>query len=237
MSTRPASAETLPPGLFIAGTDTGVGKTWVTSLIARQCAARKIRVGVYKPIASGVTAEEPERQDAWQLWDAAGRPESLEDVCPISLAAPLAPHLAARLEGRTLDPESLLQGARRWAQYDLLLVEGCGGLMSPVTEDWYTADLAYELGYPLLMVAANRLGAINQTLQSLITAAAFRDGLDVRGVVLNDCDNRSDDASRASNFGELQARCGAPVLAHLKWQQATSEVDWSRLAARPVRRN
>lgn len=236
MPARRNSSDRLPPGLFVAGTDTGVGKTWVAAQIARQCVAKKLRVGVYKPISSGVADMDSEQQDAWQLWDAAGRPQSLEDVCPVSLAAPLSPHLAARLEGRAIDPESLLDGVRRWSDYDLLIVEGAGGLMSPVTDDWYTADLAYELGYPVLVVAANRLGVINQTLQTLITAAAFRDGLDVCGVVLNDCDDRSD-ASRDSNFDELKLRCGSPVLAHFKWQQVTSDVDWARLAATPIARD
>ena len=96
-------------------------------------------------------------------------------------AAPLAPHLAARAEGRRVDPQLLRTGLEFWREScDIVLVEGAGGLMSPVSDDDYNADLADEFGYPLIIVAANVLGTINATLQTLIVADTFRDGLDDR---------------------------------------------------------
>lgn len=238
MSDESSSSPEFPPGLFIAGTDTEVGKTWVAAAIARACHARGLRVGVYKPVASGAAADAPESQDGWLLWQAAGCPRTLADVCPQTFSAPLAPHLAARREGRAVDADRLLQGLEAWRDCDLVIVEGVGGLMSPVTEDWYTADLASEFGYPVVVVAANRLGVINQTLQTLITAAAFRDGLDVVGVVLNEMQPIAADASSSSNAEELAARCVPPLLAHLPWQDphALEKVDWMQLAA-PRRSN
>ena len=108
------------------------------------------------------------------MWEAAGRPGTLEQVCPQTFAAPLAPHLAARAEGRRVDPQLLRDGIQFWRETsDVVLVEGAGGLMSPMSDDDYNADLAAEFGYPLVVVAANVLGTINATLQTLITASTY----------------------------------------------------------------
>lgn len=108
--------------------------------------------------------------------------------------------------------------------------------MSPVGDEEYAADLALDFGYPLIVVAPNVLGVINQTLQTLITAATFRDGLPVAGVVLNDVQpaNPESDPSLLSNLTELQLRCVPPVLCHLKWHSPafTPNVDWWGIANR-----
>jgi len=168
------------PGLFITGTDTEVGKTYVAALIARSLRAAGRRVGVYKPAASGCREVEGElaADDAVLLWEAAGRPGELDRVCPQRFRAALAPHLAAREEGKELDPDLLRTGIEYWrARSDVVVVEGAGGLMSPLGDDEYVADLANDLGFPLVIVARNSLGTINHTLQTLIAAATFRDGL------------------------------------------------------------
>ena len=91
-------------------------------------------------------------------------------------AEPLAPHLAAKAEGRRVDAALLRSGIRYWQEHsEIVLIEGAGGLMSPLTDDEYNADLAYDLGHPLIVVAPNRIGAINQALLTLI-AAATSDG-------------------------------------------------------------
>jgi dethiobiotin synthetase len=168
------------PGLFITGTDTGVGKTYVATRIAAALVQRGYRVGVYKPAASGCVRRGRQllSEDAAALWEAAGKPGRLAAVCPQRFAAPLAPHLAARAVGRQIDRDLLRRGLDYWRRRsDVVLVEGAGGLMSPLSEADYVADLAAEFGLPLVVVVANQLGAINQTLQTLITAAAFRHGL------------------------------------------------------------
>ena len=98
------------------------------------------------------------------------------------------------------------------------------------------ADLADDFGFPLVVVAANRLGVINQTLQTLITAATFRDSLAVAGVVLNDLRGDTGDPSVTTNRRELEQRCVPPLLAHVAWQAKSmeAEVDWYALAAAPV---
>ncbi len=220
------------PGLFITGTDTNVGKTYVTALIAKQLVAAGKRVGVYKPAASGCLGDETD--DPFVLWDAAGRPATIDAVCPQRFAAPLAPHLAARAEGKEVDVELLRSGLDFWRdRSDIILVEGIGGLMSPVSDDEYVADLAYDFGFPLIVVAPNMLGVINQTLQTLITASTFRDGLDVVGIVLNDLHRARDshDPSARSNAAELAARCIPRILATVG-EDFDRAVDWMSLAER-----
>ncbi len=223
-------------GLFITGTDTEIGKTYVTALIAKTLRAAGRNVGVYKPAASGCREESGRlvADDALAVWEAAGRPGALEEVCPQIFAAPMAPHLAARAEGRQLDADLLRRGLDVWLdRSEIVLVEGAGGLMTPVSDEEYVADLAYDLGFPLLVVTANRLGTINHTLQTLITAAAFREGLDVAGIVLNHPTAPTGDASLGSNRQEIADRALVPVLAEVLWQQDqfTEPVDWFSLAA------
>jgi dethiobiotin synthetase len=232
MEPRPAR------GLFVTGTSTEVGKTYVGALIARALAADGYRVGVYKPAASGCEQQGDSliAADAQLLWEAAGKPGQLEAVCPQRFAAPLAPHLAAREEGREIDAKLLREGLAYWHdRCDVVLVEGAGGLMSPMGDDDYVADLAEEFGYPLVVVAANELGVINQTLQTLITAATFRDGIAVAGVVLNDARGPTADISAASNRQQLEQHCVPPILAHVPWQaeSITPPVDWFAVAGPP----
>lgn len=237
------------PGLFITGVDTGVGKTYVASLIARRLRAEGRKVGVYKPAASGCARQGGRlvSDDAVALWNAAGRPGEFDRVCPQCFEAPLAPHLAARAEGRRLDADLLRRGLEYWRERsEIILVEGSGGLMSPLGDDEYVADLAEEFGFPLVVVSRNVLGTICQTLQTLITAAVYRGGVDgtlplrgkrfsdgqtagatpnhsgrglfTAGVVLNHLTAPSaDDASLPQNRGELAARCVPPILAEVGW--------------------
>ena len=224
------------PGLFITGTDTEVGKTYVGERIARWLVAAGYRVGVYKPVASGCRRQHGEllSDDACALWHAAGRPGELAAVCPQRFEAPLAPPVAARRTHGKVDARRLRSGLAYWLdRSDIVLVEGVGGLMSPVSDEDYVADLAYEFGFPLVIVAPNVLGVINQTLQTLVTAATFREGIDVAGIVLNDVlAPESQDASSATNLSELQAHAVPPVLARLGWNADgfRPAVDWFELA-------
>ena len=156
----------------------------------------------------------------------------MDDVCPQKFLAPLAPHVAAQEEGREVDPERLIEGIEAWADFDFVLVEGAGGLMTPLHEELYVADVAEAMRYPLVVVAANRIGVINQTLQTLIAAATFRDGLSVAGVILNDVTEQHVDESRHTNEDELVARSVPPLLARVAHgdTSALATIDWQRLA-------
>ncbi len=224
-----------PRGLFVTASDTEVGKTYVTSLIVKSLVASGYRVGVYKPTATDCVFDGRQlvSEDAVALWEAAGRPLSLDCVCPQRFKAPISPHLSARSEGRELDPELLRSGISAWAdECDVVIVEGAGGLMTPVSDDEYVADIAYDLGYPLIVVVPNMLGAINQTLQTLVVANCFRDGLEVAGVVLNDSQIFEGDQSIESNRFEIARRAQVPVLSRLGYEAARfdDEIDWGALA-------
>ena len=228
-----------PHGLFITGTDTEVGKTYVAALIVKQLVAAGHRVGAYKPVASDCIADGRQlvSEDAVALWEAAGRPLSLDAVCPHRFQAPLAPHLAARSEGRELDAEALRRGIEPWAdECDVIIVEGAGGLLSPISDDEYFADLAYDFGYPSVVVAPNVIGAINQSLSALIAATCFRGGLPLAGIVLNDSRSFDDDPSIESNREEIASRALAPVLTRLRHEGEAfdDQVDWMEVARNPV---
>ena len=198
-----------PGGLFVTGNDTDVGKTYVAAMIARAAAAQGLRVGIYKPAASGCQRRDGElfSDDALLLWQAAGSPGDLARVCPQRFAAPIAPDLAARAEGRELDPAPLRDGLDFWRERsDFVIVEGAGGLMSPMGDEEYVADLAHDFGYPLVVVAQNRIGVINQTLQTMIVAMTFRDGLKIAGIVLNGAAPAEGDPSLATNREQLEMR-------------------------------
>jgi dethiobiotin synthetase len=218
-------------GLFITGTNTEVGKTYVAALIARALRVGGHTVGVYKPVASGCRIEDDQTisDDAVELWQAAGRPGTLQQVCPQRFLAPLAPHLAAKAEGKRIDAALLRDGLKYWlANSDIVLVEGVGGLMSPLGEEEYVADLAAEFDYPLVVVSLNELGTINATLQTLMAAASYKAGLPVAGVVLNNARAADDDASLSSNRAELAGRCAQPLLGEVAFgaEQFDSHVDW-----------
>ena len=168
-------------GLFVTGTDTDVGKTAVAVAILRQLAAAGHRVGAYKPVASGGA---PATGDAAALWQAAGRPLSLAEVCPQAFSAALAPPRAARAEGRQVDERLLRAGFEPWATAGgVVVVEGAGGLFSPLGERSLNADLARDLRLPLVVVDAARLGAIGRSLA--LVRAARAEGLAVAAVVLS----------------------------------------------------
>lgn len=214
--------------LFVTGTDTEIGKTYIASSIVRRCVEHGLRVGVYKPVASGcepdATGEQASNgelvsEDAVSLWRAAGCPEPLARVCPQRFAAPLAPPAAAAAEGTTVDRQRMIDGARWWLdRCDLLIVEGAGGLMSPLADDCFNAELAVSLAATLVVVAANRLGVINHTLQTLIAAKHF--GLPVAGIILNELSSESSsgsDASTDTNAAALRRYADAPLLAEVRY--------------------
>lgn len=203
-----------PPGFFVTASDTGVGKTFVAAALARSLVAAGKRVGVYKPVASGCEMRDgrPFSDDAAMLWEAAGKPGDFAQVCPQSFAAALAPSLAARMEGKNVDQQLLRTGLDIWRERsDFLIVEGAGGLLSPLSDDDLNADLARDVGLPLVIVIANRIGAINQALLTLLAAKEYQ--LPVAGVILNDIAGLadSDDPSRTSNLTELSRLVDVPV--------------------------
>ncbi len=170
-------------GLTILGTDTDVGKTYVACRIIESLVRAGVAVGAYKPVASG--APTLEQSDGFQLWKATGQRGSLDEVNPQRFFAPLAPPVAAELEGRQVSDTLIKKGAEYLAgRCEFLLVEGAGGLMSPISWTMSNATLALELKFPIVLVSENRLGVVSQVLTTLVAAKAL--GLEVCCVVLNE---------------------------------------------------
>lgn len=213
------------PGLFVVGTDTGVGKTVVASSIARSWRAAGHRVGVLKPVASGARSE-GERlisDDAERLIEAIGGGVSQEHVAPILFEEPLAPSVAARRQGKPLLMAEVIRAVDEslawWeTRAEVMVVEGVGGLLCPLAEGSTIADLAIALDFPLVIVAHRGLGTLNHTL--LTVEAARSRSLRIAGVILNGSRPTTDPAAEASNFEELSLRLdGVAILAEWPHQQ------------------
>ena len=170
-------------GLFVTGTDTGVGKTVVAAAILAALRQRGERVSAFKPVLTG-TDEPPDA--AWPPDDALlARAAGMrsQDVAPARFGPPVSPHLAAALAGAPLDPAARRGAfAGRAAEADVVIAEGVGGLLVPLAPDYLVRDLARDLGLPLVIAARPGLGTINHTLLTL--KAARGAGLTVAGVVL-----------------------------------------------------
>lgn len=200
---------------FITGTDTGVGKTYVTALMLKALRDRGVDAVGCKPVCSG------ERGDAEVLAAASGGMD-VDVVNPVWMKSPLAPYVAGLLENRELKAAELLEPCRRLlADHETVLVEGVGGWEVPLAPGLRVADLAAELGLPVVVVAANKLGALNHTL--LTVQAVKARGLDCHGVVFNQLEDELDTAA-ITNKGVIEDLCGVPLLAHVIHGQDTIEM-------------
>lgn len=230
-------------GLFITGTDTGVGKTHIACEIVRELRAAGHRVGAFKPACSGAVIgsnSQPSWDDVERLRGALGRDVSDDQLCPQRFLAPLAPPVAARQETRTVDLDAIQHGLDRWrSECDIVIVEGAGGLLCPLTDERTMADLAAQFEFPLLIVARLELGTINHTL--LTVEVARQRGLPLAGIVFNEPMPPMTDHSSATNAAEVAARCDVPILAIQQFDstgwlsrfgQAT-QLDWWTLAGVP----
>jgi dethiobiotin synthetase len=171
----------VPRGLFVTGTDTGVGKTLISAALLRHARRLGLVPIPFKPAETGCT---PEPADARALWRAAAPPVPAAEICLYALRLPVAPAAAAEAEGVRIDLEQIAERAGALAALgDLLIVEGAGGLLVPYADDATGADIARRLGLPVLVVARTALGTVNHTALTLREAA--RAGLEVAGLILN----------------------------------------------------
>lgn len=200
-------------GLFITGTDTAVGKTYLGCLLARELTLAGHRVGVMKPAESGAN------NDAELLRSASGSRAAMTEIRPYHFKAALAPGLAAELEKKTLKLSKIASAYKKLQKgQDGVLVEGAGGLMVPLAGEALVADLASQLGLPLLIVARPGLGTINHSLLTL--AEARRRGLKVAALVLNG-KFKASDASVGGNARAIACFGKVPVIGPLAWGAKT----------------
>ena len=202
---------------FVTGTDTDVGKTFVTALLTRSLRRAGFDTVAMKPVSCG------EPGDTSEIRAAADNALSPGEVTPISYAAPLAPIEAARLEGRTFDPEDILRVFRRLKNtHRSLLVEGVGGWLVPLSHDYSSADLAKAMNLPVLLVVRNRLGSINHTLLTL--ESIRHHGLSCGGIVLNNHPADIGDSSRKGNRRLIPELSSVPLLFEISSGQTELEL-------------
>lgn len=200
-------------GIFITGTDTGVGKTVVTAAVARHLAQRGLSVGVMKPVETGVSDGSREWTDAYRLRSAAGLDDLLERISPYQFSKPLAPLAAAREAGKTIVLQDIVRSVDEMATHHAMtLVEGVGGVLVPMAPGWDVRDLIQHLGLPVIVVGRSGLGGINHA-RLTIEALRLRQS-QVLALVLNE---------------------SRPVSSAIEWEQArTTQSLLRELSAVPV---
>ena len=214
MSTKQTDEFTEARGLFVTGTDTEVGKTVIAGGIAHILKEQGQRVGVFKPVASGCQVDRQGlvSQDAEFLAHCANSPESLEHICPVRYREPLAPEVAVQRGAQPMDLKSVRTYYNRLvAEKDVVIVEGIGGLLVPLAEELTVADLAVQIGLPLLIVARPGLGTINHTL--LTVEVARSRGLQLAGIVINSYVADTASVAEETNAAAIERASGVKVLA------------------------
>ena len=203
-------------GIFITGTDTGVGKTVVAAALASYLKSNGLDVGVMKPIHTGcrLIKSKPMGEDTQLLMHAARVQAAAELVTPYCLKYPLSPWMASQLEGINLKLSVLLKAYHQLRQrYTFLVVEGIGGLAVPITARLTVMDLALRFGLPLLVVARPGLGTLNHTKLTLAYAKAKK--IPVIGVILNQTQNHKTGLAEKNNPAALTAFCKVPILGNI----------------------
>lgn len=206
---------------FVTGTDTEVGKTFATCALLHVARQQNLKALGMKPVAAGVDAD-GRNEDVEKLIAASSVAAPRELVNPYCFESPVAPHIAAAIEGRPIDPARIAAVARDLAaDADLLLVEGVGGFRVPLGDDVDTADLAVRLDLPVILVVGLRLGCLNH---ALLTAEAIRSrGLKLAGWIANSVDPEM--AWPDENISALKERLPAPLLGILPWTPSRNPAD------------
>lgn len=200
------------PGIFITATDTGVGKTVVAAGLALALKDRGIRVGVMKPVATGCYGNDGHliSQDAVYLLEAAENDNPVW-ASPSRYRNPLAPSVAAMIEKREVDLKQIRRAYQELQkEYDFIIVEGVGGLMVPLTKDYFVSHLIREFKLPVVIVSRATLGTINHTLLT-VDAAAVR-GFDIRGIIFNRIPKANFSLAEITNPKVIHELTSIPIL-------------------------
>ncbi len=202
-------------GIFITGTDTNIGKTWLSVRLIQALKKQGFNVTPRKPVESGWDSD-ISKTDAWKLANAANKLDQLDAICPNRFTQAISPARAAMIKGCQLSISKLAKQCHYIQEQDntdeFLIVEGAGGFYSPLTQDGLNSDLAHTLGLPVLLVAENRLGCINQVLLSTVAIKAA--SLQTVLVVLNNLTAKTEAEVLLGkdNLEDLRALLECPVI-------------------------
>ncbi|MGB2601120.1 MAG: dethiobiotin synthase [Candidatus Omnitrophota bacterium] len=206
--------------IFITGTDTEVGKTVITGLLARTLSENGVNVITQKWVQTGCSDLSGDIAEHMKFMGSGT--ESIEkygqDMVPYTFEFPSSPHLAAFMEKKVIDPKKIEKAFIRLAEnFDFVVVEGTGGLMVPINDEVMIVDIVKELDLPVLIVAENRLGAINQTM---LTVEALRErGLRITGIVFNRLTGDGDETVLKDNPRIIESLTGIEVLGELGYEK------------------
>jgi dethiobiotin synthetase len=206
-------------GLFITGTDTGVGKTYVACGIAKTLRRQGIDVGVMKPAETGCRMRNGQLFpiDAINLVRAVGVRDALELINPYRFSAPLAPFVAADAEGTRINSHKILECSRILSKrHDFMIIEGAGGIMVPLTQDYLYLDLAADLRLPIVIVARPCLGTINHTLLTISVIKKRR--LKIAGIVINYSKDWKNGLAEKMSPAAIQVISGIKILGVMRYR-------------------
>lgn len=196
-------------GFFVTGTDTGVGKTIISCGLAAVLKEKKVDVGVFKPLLSGISRNHPE-SDTSLLKQMSQTSLSYEDITPFAFKEPLAPYVAAKLEGKVVDIEDVLRCWERIRErHEYFIVEGAGGISVPLGENFLVSDLIKALQLPIVIVARPNLGTVNHIFLTVQYAKSM--GLTIAGIVINGISDHPDSAEK-TNPKLIEELCDVPIL-------------------------
>ncbi len=228
-------------GCFVTGTDTGVGKTLVSAALVHQLAAAGLRAAGMKPLAAGAEMRDGQlwNDDVAMLTAQASVALPVDLICPLMFREAAAPHIAATLEDRRIELDTVMAAYRQLSeQAEALVVEGVGGFRVPLNDERDTADLATAMQLDVILVVGLRLGCLNH---ALLTAEAIASrGLTLAGWVANQIDPEM--PHQAANLDTLSRRLPAPLLGVVRWMpvpsaaEAAASIDPSRLPGWPAPR-
>jgi adenosylmethionine-8-amino-7-oxononanoate aminotransferase len=197
-------------GIFITGTDTGIGKTVVSAGLALSLKQKGLDVGIMKPLQSGG------REDTDFLIKALGAKDEIELINPCYFKKPLAPLIASEVEDIRIDILSIKNAFDELSKrHDIVIVEGIGGLLVPITEDYFVSDLILELDIPVIIVSRPELGTINHTL--LTAKHAKESGMDIIGIIFNETKKRRKGLAEKTNPSIIEKLSGVPILGTLSY--------------------
>lgn len=212
ISKRPAG-QAVVTAIFVTGTDTGVGKTYVAAGLAASLRASGKDVGVMKPLASGIPEEGGlfKSGDVRILQEASGSKDPEEAMNPEFFPIMASPYAAQARLGRKPDVKRIIEEFCSLRQmHQVLIVEGIGGVMTPILEGYYVADLVRDMSVPALIVASNRLGSINHTVMTCMACRSC--GVRVRGILVNCFEDGYEPSEICRDLGELT---GKKVFGHV----------------------